>query len=194
MPRTKAAVGMTALLALLFLTSAAASNWAINNIGHDNGAGSPRTVPIGWGLQAPSGVVLIGLMFAVRDTLHERIGVKGTLLLIALASAVGAIVAPPTLAAASGITMLIAESSDALVYQRLRAAGRFMAATTSNVAASLLDSIVFLAVAFGAAAAVSGTLALFVGKLQASLVAMLVVNLARRLASPPRARLRAPER
>ncbi|MEV6267581.1 VUT family protein [Kribbella sp. NPDC051936] len=188
MPRTKAAVGMTALLAVLFLTSAAASNWAINNIGRNNGLDSPHTVPIGWGLQAPSGVVLIGLMFAVRDSLHERIGLRGTLLLIATASAVSAIVAPPTLVVASGFTMLVAESSDALVYQRLRAAGRFMAAAMSNVVSSLLDSVLFLTVAFGAAAALAGSLALFIGKLQASLVVMLVLNVARRLASSPRLR------
>lgn len=67
-------------LAALFVAAAAASNWAIENVGRANGPLAPRTIPIGWGLEAPSGVVLIGMMIAVRDALHERVGLRERLL------------------------------------------------------------------------------------------------------------------
>lgn len=181
MPHKYAATASTAALGAVFVAAAGTSNWAINNIGRDHGPHAPHTIPIGWGLQAPSGVLLIGLMFAVRDSLHERVGIKGTLLLIAAASAVSAVVAPPALAVASGLTMLVAEATDALVYQQLRTRGRLTAATVSNLASSLLDSALFLIVAFGAATAIDRTLALFIGKFEASLATLVVLSLSARL-------------
>ena len=132
---------------------------------------------IGWGMVAPSGVLLIGLMIAVRDALHERIGISGTLLFILLASLISAVCAPTTIAVASGVTLLAAETTDALIYQNLRARGRFWAAISSNVVSSLLDSGIFLAVAFGLSAAREGTMALTIGKFEASIVILAIMAL-----------------
>lgn len=179
----------TTLSAGLFVAAAGASNWAIENIGQDNGPSAPRTLPIGWGLDAPSGVLLVGVMIVLRDGLHERIGLKGTLWVILLGSIVSALLAPPAIAVASGVTLLAAETTDALVYQRLRRQGRTRAALGSNLVSSVIDSALFLTIAYGVEAANQGTWALTVGKFEAAILTMTVLALAARTA-PRIARLR----
>ena len=122
-----------AVLAATFVGAAAASNWAIQHVGHYNGAHAPRTIPIGWGMEAASGVILVGVMISVRDALHEQVGIKGTLLAILIGSAISSSLAPPALAVASGATMVLAESADALVYQSLRRRGRVLAEASGGV-------------------------------------------------------------
>lgn len=170
----------TILFAVIFIASAATSNWAIENVGRDNGPFAPRTIPIGWGLDAPSGVVLIGIMIAVRDALHERVGLKGTLLVIAAGSVISALLAPATIAVASGLTLLAAETTDALVYQRLRDQGRLRAAFASNLISAVVDSALFLFIAYGLEAATQGTWALTVGKIEASVITLAVLATATR--------------
>lgn len=162
----------TVLLTVVFVTAAASSNWTVENLGKDHGPLAPRTLPIGWGLEAPSGVVLIGVMIAVRDALHERVGLKGTLLVISVGSVVSALLAPAAIAVASGITLLAAETSDALVYQRLRRRGRLRAAFASNLVSAALDSALFLLIAYGFESARHGTWALTVGKSEASVITL----------------------
>jgi uncharacterized PurR-regulated membrane protein YhhQ (DUF165 family) len=174
-------VAATLVLTLLFVASAAASNWAIQHVGRNNGPIAPRTIPIGWGMQAASGVVLVGVMISVRDALHEQVGIRGTLVAITIGSGFSALLAPPALAIASGTTMLVAESADALVYQRLRTWGWFLAATGSNLASALLDSAIFLVIAYGANVAAHGTYALTVGKVEVSLFTLAALALASRV-------------
>jgi uncharacterized PurR-regulated membrane protein YhhQ (DUF165 family) len=174
-------VAATLVLTLLFVASAAASNWAIQHVGRNNGPIAPRTIPIGWGMQAASGVVLVGVMISVRDALHEQVGIRGTLVAITIGSGFSALLAPPALAIASGTTMLVAESADALVYQRLRTWGWFLAATGSNLVSALLDSAIFLVIAYGANVAAHGTYALTVGKVEVSLLTLAALALASRV-------------
>lgn len=178
----KAATG----LALLFIVGAATSNWAMSNIGMYNGPSAPRTLPIGWGMGAPSGVVLIGLMLTIRDGLHERIQPSGMAAVIFIASVVSAVVAPPAIALASGATLAVAETADALVYQRLRRQGRMWAAAASNLVSSVVDSVLFLLIAFGLQTAIEGSWALTVGKLEASLVTLVIFALVTSLLRPRR--------
>lgn len=178
---------LAVFLAILFVGAAAASNWTLQHVGQDNGPLAPRTIPIGWGLDAASGVLLVGVMISVRDALHEQVGLKGTLIAIVVGSIVSSALAPPALAVASGVTMLVAELADAVVYQRLRRRGRTLAAAASNLASSLLDSAVFLTIAYGVHAATQGTYPLTVGKLEASLLALAVLALTAK--ARPRTRL-----
>ena len=171
---------LVAVLAATFVGAAAASNWAIQHVGHYNGAHAPRTIPIGWGMEAASGVILVGVMISVRDALHEQVGIKGTLLAILIGSAISSSLAPPALAVASGATMVVAESADALVYQRLRRRGRVLAAAASNIVSSLLDSAVFLLIAFGVNATTQGAPALTIGKFEVSLLTLTIMALALR--------------
>lgn len=181
----------TLLLSAIFIGAAATSNWAIQHVGQSNGPYAPHTIPIGWGLRAASGVLLIGAMITVRDALHEQVGIRGTLWIIAAGSIVSGLLAPASIALASGVTMLAAETSDALVYQRLRGRGYLVAAAASNLVSSVIDSALFLVIAYGTAAMWRGTYPLTVGKVEASLITLAVIVLARRLSWPPKKRLQA---
>lgn len=173
------------IIAALFIAAAASSNWAIANLGKDNGPGAPHTIPIGWGLEAPSGVVLIGAMITLRDALHERIRLRGTLVVIVVAALVSATFAPASIAFASGLTLLVAETTDALVYQRLRRRGWLTAATASNAVSAVVDSALFLLLAFGFESARHGTWALTLGKVEASIATLAVLAFATRLFRGP---------
>ncbi len=177
----------TVVFAGLFIAAAATSNWAIENVGHDNGPSAPRTLPIGWGLDAPSGVVLVGVMITLRDALHERVGLRGTLLVILFGSIVSALLAPAAIAMASGVTLLVAETTDALVYQRLRRRGRLRAAFASNLVSSIVDSALFLIVAYGLEAARHDTWALTVGKVEASVITLAILAVVMRSFRAPSA-------
>jgi uncharacterized PurR-regulated membrane protein YhhQ (DUF165 family) len=76
--------------------------------------------------------------------------------------------------------MVVAESADALVYQSLRRRGRVLAAAASNIVSSLLDSAVFLLIAFGVNAATQGAAALTIGKFEVSLLTLAIMALALR--------------
>lgn len=176
-PRRRGTRDWVALLILVtaFIGAAATSNWAVQHVGQNNGPYAPHTIPIGWGLQAASGVLFIGVMITVRDALHEQVGIKATLMAIVVASVVSALLAPASVALASGVTMLAAESADALVYQRLRRRGYLAAAAASNLVSSLIDSALFLSIAYGATAMWHGTYPLTVGKVEVSLITLAVV-------------------
>jgi uncharacterized PurR-regulated membrane protein YhhQ (DUF165 family) len=132
-----------------FVACIVAANWAILHVGVDNGAGHPRTIPIGFGLTVPSGVIFAGAQFTLRDIVHDRVGSTGTLVLMVASAPLTAIAASPAPAAASGVTFLVAEILDLGVYRRLRRRGLIAAALGSNFASTIVVSILFLSIAFG---------------------------------------------
>jgi chromate transport protein ChrA len=82
------------------------------------------------------------------------------------------LIVPTAVAIASAVAVLAAESADAFVCRWLRGQGRVLAAIVINIGSSLIESTVFLAIAFGIHPAVHGAWALTVGKFEASLVAL----------------------
>jgi uncharacterized PurR-regulated membrane protein YhhQ (DUF165 family) len=171
----------TATWVVAFVACIVGANWAILHVGLDNGPGHPRTIPVGFGLAAPSGVILAGAQFTLRDVIHERIGTAGTLAVISASAPLTAIAAAPALAVASIMTFLAAEILDLGVYRRLRRRGFTVAALGSNAVSTVVDSILFLTLAFGVSQAVTGSLGMTVGKLEASILTLVAVAAGARL-------------
>jgi queuosine precursor transporter len=125
------------------------ANWLLTKYG---------TVPVGFGLEAPAGVYAAGLGFLLRDVLHElggRVWVVGGILTGAVVSYfIDANVAIPgghvSIAVASGIAFLLSEFADFSVYTPLRERSWPTAVGLSQIAGAVLDSAVFLWLAFGA--------------------------------------------
>jgi len=126
-----AAVG---LVATVVCANAALDRWGI--------------VPIGFGLMAPAGVYFAGLAFGLRDVVHETIGRWPVLACIAVGGAVSYF-ASPTFAVASAAAFLFAELADFLVYDRLRERQWHAAVVCSNIVGAVIDSAIFLWLAFG---------------------------------------------
>ena len=116
-------------------------------------------VEIGFGLMAPAGVYFAGLAFSIRDGLHETANRNWIISAILIGSIVSFLIEGDyastipggviPLAFASGIAFLFSEFADYAVYAPLRKTGKILALIASNVVGLVLDSILFLYLAFG---------------------------------------------
>lgn len=164
------------LAAIAFLLTIPAANWMIGNVGHC-GPGGVCTVPVGFGLLAPSGVLMIGAAFVLRDWVHEMAGVTAVALLVILGGALSFVIAPAALAAASCASFLLSELADLYVYEPLRKRALWAAVVLSGVAGSVVDSVVFLLLAFQSLQFLEGQV---VGKVWMSLLGAIVLVAMRR--------------
>jgi uncharacterized PurR-regulated membrane protein YhhQ (DUF165 family) len=101
------------------------------------------------GLAAPSGVLMIGAALVLRDLVQRRLGVAAASLAILAGAALSALLAPPALVIASAVAFLLSEFADLGVYTPLARRGLMLAVIVSSFAGLVVDSIVFLWLAFG---------------------------------------------
>lgn len=134
---------------ILFLVTVPVANWMIGNVGTTCIPKGPCLIPVAPGLMAPSGVLLIGVALVLRDAVHEYFGSKIVLGAILVGAALSAFVAPAPLVIASGVAFLLSELSDMAVYTPLRKKRLVMAVLASGVVGAVVDSAVFLWIAFG---------------------------------------------
>lgn len=134
---------------VLFCLTVPAANWLIGNVGTTCIPRGPCLIPVAPGLQAPSGVLMIGLALVLRDLIQRRLGIVASAGAIVVGSAISALLAPPALVIASATAFLMSEFADLAVYTPL-ARRRLMAAViASGFVGLVIDSVVFLWLAFG---------------------------------------------
>lgn len=152
---------------IMFIGSIFGANWTLGQYG---------IIPVGFGLVAPAGVYFAGLTFTARDMMHETLGrsyVVGGILIGGLLS----YLIEPTFAVASAAAFLLSEFSDYAVYAPLRRRGWLRAVFVSNVVGVVVDSALFLWLAFGSIEFIEG---LVVGKAYMTLAAIAVLFLVRK--------------
>lgn len=137
------------LFFILFLSCVPIANWMIQNIGVVCVPNGPCLVPVAPGIMAPSGVLVIGAAFVFRDLVHRRLGAKWAVFAIAIGSLLSAAIAPPALVIASATAFLISELMDFAVYSPLAKRRLMTAVFASSAVGLVVDSIVFLTIAFG---------------------------------------------
>lgn len=160
-----------------FIATIPAANWLIGNVGTVCTPDGPCLVPVAPGLMAPSGVLMIGLALVLRDIVQERLGVRWSLSAIVIGAALSATFAPLPLAVASGVAFLLSELADLSVYTPLRKRGLWLAVLLSGIVGAVIDSAVFLQLAFGSIDHIAGNV---VGKLWMSLLAVPLIFALRR--------------
>lgn len=164
-----------------FIATIPAANWLIQHVGTTCVPDGPCLVPVAPGLMAPSGVLVIGLALVLRDAIHASLGARWALAAILAGTAASTLLAPPALVLASGAAFLVSELADFAVYAPLRRRYPAGAVLASGVAGAVVDSALFLGIAFGSLAYLPGQV---VGKLWMSLLAAIVIALlARRRAA-----------
>lgn len=151
-----------------FLSTIPIANWLIGSVGTKCIPAGPCLIPVGFGLLAPSGVLVIGAAFVLRDMVHERMGVAWAIAAILAGAAISVVITPPALAIASATAFLLAELADLGVYAPLRERRLALAVIASGIVGSVMDSAVFLLLAFGSLDFLAGQV---VGKMWASLAA-----------------------
>lgn len=168
-----------AIALALFILSIPAANWVFQRYG---------AVPIAFGYEAPSAALVVGFTFLARDYVHRLWGTWACVVAILAGTALSwglALTGQPAgpitvahLAMASGVAFLFSELADLLVLQRLRRRGWSRAVAASNVVGAVVDSILFLTIAFG-------SLAFLPGQLLAKAMFTLVWLAARELRAAP---------
>jgi queuosine precursor transporter len=162
---------------VLFCLTIPAANWLIGHVGTVCVPTGPCLVPVAPGIMAPSGVLMIGLALVLRDLVQRRLGVEFGIGAIIVGAAISAGLAPPTLVLASAAAFLLSEFADFAVYTPLARRRLVVAVIASSVVGLVVDSIVFLWLAFGSLEFLIGQI---IGKLWMVLLAIPFVMYMRR--------------
>ena len=164
--KTRGALFLVAYISTIFL-----ANWLVHHYG---------VVPVGFGLVAPAGVYAVGLAFTLRDLTQTCLGVWAVVAAIVVGAGLSFLVSP-TLAVASAAAFLFSELADLSVYTPLEKRGWLPAVVASNTVGLVVDSILFLWLAFGSFDYLAGQV---VGKAWMTLAAIPVLWAARRALLP----------
>jgi hypothetical protein len=134
----------------LFALTIPAANWMIGHLGTACVAPhGPCVVPVAPGVVAPSGVMMVGIALVLRDLVQRRLGAGISAIAILIGTAASALLAPPNLVLASGTAFLLSEFADLAVYTPLARRRLVIAVVASSAVGLVVDSIVFLWLAFG---------------------------------------------
>lgn len=161
MTRTVAAVAAASFLLAIVLANYLTTHYGL--------------VALGFGLSATAGTFAAGATFTLRDAVQDTFGRRVVLVVIAAGVAISALLAPASLALASGLAFACSELADFGVYTPLRARRSWWAAViASGIVGAVVDTFVFLPIAFGWEAV---TWRVVAGQLLAKIAAMAVVAL-----------------
>lgn len=162
--------------ACLFIGTVWLANWLLARY---------SIVNIGFGLSAPAGVFAVGVAFTLRDIVHRTLGraavfgciVAGCVLayLIEAGGTIPGGLVP--IALASAAAFLFSETADLAVYTPLEHRSFLGAVAASNVVGAIVDSALFLWLAFGSLEFMQGQV---VGKLYMTALALPLLYLSRR--------------
>jgi uncharacterized PurR-regulated membrane protein YhhQ (DUF165 family) len=151
-----------AIAALGYIATIFAANWLIVHVG---------PVSVGFGLVAPAGVYAAGVALTLRDVTQALLGRLAVIVAILAGAALSYLVSP-SFAAASAAAFLLSELADFAVYTPLERRTWLGAVLLSNTVGLVVDSVVFLTLAFGSLAFLPGQL---VGKAWMTLLAVLLL-------------------
>lgn len=127
----------------LFVAAVVAANWLTTEFGF---------VPVGFGLVATAGTYAAGFALVARDFIHDTYGLRGVWLAIALGAGLSFLLADPFIAVASAVAFAVSEVADTAAYAPLRKRAWRSAVVASSIVGAVIDTVLFLGVAFGAAA------------------------------------------
>lgn len=144
------------------------ANWLVAHFG---------VVTVAPGLRAPAAVYAVGAALLLRDVVQTELGVWAAGAAICVGTALSFAVSP-TFAIASGAAFAVSETADLAVFTPLRSrwrhgtGGWLAAAAASNVVGAVIDSLVFLSLAFHSLDFLPGQV---VGKLAVTVVTLAAV-------------------
>jgi len=161
----------------LFCLTIPAANWMIQHVGVQLDAHGPHLIPVGFGLMAPSGVLMIGASLVLRDVVQLTMGRLWGVTAIVIGGLISGFIAPPALALASALAFLTSETADMAVYTPLAQRRLFTAVLASCAVGAIVDSALFLFIAFHSLQYLEGQI---VGKLWAALFAAPLIVMLRR--------------
>lgn len=127
---------------VLFIATVLVANWLVKRYG---------VIDVGFGLKAPAAVLAVGIAFTLRDLVHSQLGRSWVVAAIVIGAALSWLVAP-TFALASAVAFLVSEFADLTIYTPLSERSWLAAVALSNTVGLVIDSLLFLWLAFGSLA------------------------------------------
>ena len=137
------------LLIALYVATIPSANWLIGHVGTVCLPDGPCLIPVAPGILAPSGVLMIGAALLLRDLVQRSYGAFWSVICVGAGTALSFLIAPPALALASGAAFLLSELSDFAVFTPLYRRQLITAVALSCLAGAIVDSALFLWLAFG---------------------------------------------
>lgn len=162
LPRVPVKALLGALASVLYVATIWFANYLIEHYGF---------VSVGFGLAAPAGVYAAGLALTLRDVTQRLVGRKAVILCIIAGAALSYTISP-AFATASAIAFLVSEACDFAVYTPLSQRTFLGAILASNVVGAVIDSLLFLWIAFGSLAFFWGQ---FIGKMWVTVVSVVLI-------------------
>ena len=158
---------------ILFSLTIPAMNWVVMNVGTVCTADGPCLIPVWPGIMAPSGVLMAGVALVLRDGLQAKLGVRWSLYAIIIGAALSALFSEPSLVLASVMAFFFSELADLVVYTPMRKKWPAWAIMASGLVGSMVDSAIFLSLAFGSIEFIFGQV---LGKFWMSLAVALLIG------------------
>lgn len=162
---------------VVLLSSILLSNWAVDTF---------HFIPVGFGQYAVAGVLFAGIALAARDLVQDAWGRWAIVVLIVIGSVMSFLLAAPQFAIASAVAFLLAEGMDFAIYTPLRARAKFgdrrwaVAVIASNLVGALVDTFVFIGIAFGFSQVLDELAGQMIGKAYATVMYLVIGYLAAR--------------
>lgn len=153
---------------ILFILTIPVGNWVVMNVGTVCPSDGPCLIPVWPGIMSPSAVLLAGLALILRDAVQSLIGKAWTIAAIAVGAFISGWLSEPAIVLGSTCAFLFSELADFAVYTPLRERHLSAAIILSGLVGSVVDSVIFLSLAFGSLDFVVGQV---IGKFWMSLIA-----------------------
>lgn len=177
----KPAAGLAALA--LFILTIPAGNWMVTNVGLVCPQDGPCLIPVWPGVMSPSAVLLAGLALVLRDLVQELLGSRWTIAAIAAGAVLSAALAEPSVVLGSTCAFFFSELADFAVYTPMRRRFPTSAVVLSGLIGSVVDSAIFLSLAFGSLEFLFGQV---LGKFWMNLLGAAILYAMRRRLHAPR--------
>lgn len=134
------------LVVVVYVATIVVANWAtFHGLGWHIGP-----------LLVPAGALWAGFTLTVRDLLHDALSPLSAFTTILAGIGLSWLLATPQIATASVVAFAASELLDTFVYTQLRDRSRLRAMVGSNAAGLVVDSVLFVPLAYGTFAAVPG--------------------------------------
>ena len=122
-----------------YLATIIGANWAVQHFG---------VIPVGFGYMAPAGVYFVSAALVLRDAVQYQAGKITALCAMAAGVLLSVAVASPHLALASGAAFAFSETLDFALFTWIAPRWAW-AVFAGGMAGAVVDSLIFLSIAFG---------------------------------------------
>lgn len=157
-----------------------AANYTLLHFGTSCPVGEPCVIPVWFYpvIYAPSGVLFAGAAFVFRDILQRLSSLWLSLVAVLCGTVISYVYVNPELAIAGSTAYFLSEITDTCVYTYLQKHNLILAIFVSACAGLVVDSIVFLHMAFHSYQFLTGQI---IGKLLVVILCIPVIQLSRKV-------------